>query len=75
MKSDAHKTVFAPVMSTRDWAAWGLPDIAYIRQAPEEGEGMWTIHAADGSRIGKASSRDLAFAAVRQNDLEPMSVH
>ncbi|MEE8532323.1 MAG: DUF1150 family protein, partial [Alphaproteobacteria bacterium] len=33
------------------------------------------IHAADGTVLGVTVDRDTAFAAARQNDLEPVSVH
>jgi len=35
----------------------------------------WAIHAANGKRIGMAASPELAFAATRQHDMEPLSVH
>jgi hypothetical protein len=62
-------------MSARDFALWGIEDVAYIRMAEVEGKTGWGIFAADGSAIGVAPDRDLAFAAARQNDLEPLSVH
>jgi len=62
----------APVMSARDLAGWGLAVVAYVRRA---GEGEWAIHAADGTRIGTAPDRAVAFAALRQHDLEPFDVH
>jgi hypothetical protein len=40
-----------------------------------DGTMTWAIFAADGSAIGIAPDRDMAFAAARQNDLEPLSVH
>ncbi len=60
-------------MSARDFATWGVQDVAYIRKV--EGKKAWAIYAADGSGIGVAPERELAFAAARQNDLEPLSVH
>ncbi len=60
-------------MSPSDFAAWGMPELAYVKQAGD-GDG-WSIHAADGTQMGLAPNRDLAFAAIRQHDLEPVSVH
>ena len=60
-------------MSVSDFAAWGMPELAFVRRA-EDGDG-WSIHAADGTQMGLAPNRDLAFAAIRQHDLEPVSVH
>ncbi|OAN49152.1 hypothetical protein A6A04_03280 [Paramagnetospirillum marisnigri] len=63
------------VMSPVDLANWGLPLVAYVRHVGDEGVGGWAICAADGTRIGGAPDRATAFAAVRQHDLEPLSVH
>jgi hypothetical protein len=62
-------------MTARDLATWGVEDVAYVRQAVVDGTMTWAIFAADGSAIGIAPDRDMAFAAARQNDLEPLSVH
>ena len=35
----------------------------------------YTVHAADGTQIALLPDREVAFATVRQNDLEPVSVH
>jgi hypothetical protein len=63
-------------MSGSDFAAWGMPEVAFVKKIVVEGGGNgWSIHAADGSQMGLAPTRDLAFAAIRQNDLAPVSVH
>jgi hypothetical protein len=62
-------------MSAADFANWGLPVVAYLRHEDNGGEGGWSIHAADGTVIGAAPSRDTALAAIIQHDMEPMSVH
>jgi len=62
-------------MSARDFAMWGVEDVAYVRKVEINGKTAWAVCAADGSGIGVAPDRDLAFAAARQNDLEPVSVH
>lgn len=36
---------------------------------------LYALHAADGVRIALAGDRDLAFAAARQNEMTPVSVH
>jgi hypothetical protein len=61
--------------SHRDFVSWGLEQVAFVKAGAIDEQKVWTIHAADGTRIGWAPSRDLALAAVRQNDLEPLSVH
>ncbi len=66
-------------MPVQDFLALGLRDFAYIKPlAVGEGETsklIYEIHTADGTAVGAAESRELAFAAVRQNGLEPVSAH
>jgi hypothetical protein len=62
-------------MSERDFALLGTQNVAYIKLLDVNGAPGWAIFGADGSQIGMAADRDVAFAAVRQHDLEPVSVH
>ncbi len=62
-------------LTVRDFASWGLQDVAYVKRIVVNDQEGWSIHAADGSHVGYAPNRDLAFAAVRQHELEPYSVH
>ncbi len=63
------------LMTAADLASWGVQDVAYIKAALNDGGPVWSIHSADGTQLGIAPDRDVAFAAVRQHDLEPLSVH
>lgn len=62
-------------VSPRDLATAGLNSMAYIRPMTEKGMQFFAIHAADGTQLSVVESRDLAEAAVRQHDMEPVSVH
>lgn len=63
-------------MSEADFASWGVPEVAFVKRVIDmEGAIGWSIHAADGTQMGLAPSRDLAFAAIKQHELEPVSVH
>jgi hypothetical protein len=62
-------------ISLEQFAALGLDRVAYVRPAVVEGQKVYTIHSADGGEIGMMAGRDVAFAAVKQHDLEPVSVH
>lgn len=62
-------------LTVTDFATWGLQDVAYVKRITVNDQDGWSIHAADGNHIGYAPTRDLAFAAVRQHELEPYSVH
>jgi hypothetical protein len=76
MNSNPNKAPAAGGMSLADFATWGMPDMAYVKRVvARDGAESWTIHAADGTQMGAAPNREVAFAAVRQYDLEPVSVH
>jgi len=61
-------------LSPQDFLAFGLNEIAYIRPLPD-GEGAVAICSADGTQIGSMANAEVAAAAVRQNDMEPLSLH
>lgn len=63
------------LMNATDFLNWGMPAVAYFKHEDNGGQGGWSIHAADGTVIGAAPSRDTAFAAIVQHEMEPMSVH
>ena len=62
-------------LSPQDFQLLGINDIAYVKREREDGKDVFMIHSADGSAITALADRDVAFAAVRQNGLEPLSVH
>jgi hypothetical protein len=62
-------------MSARELAALGVQDVAYIKPILVNDVARYAVHAADGTQIAVLPDRDVAFATVRQHDLEPVSVH
>ena len=62
-------------MTTQDFRALGLAQLAYVKPVTEEGQTAYSVHAADGTEIVVMADRATACAAVRQHDLEPLSVH
>jgi hypothetical protein len=62
-------------LSARELGLLGVNDVAYDKRIVEDGNEAFAVHAADGTRIAVLGNRDLAFLVVRQNDMEPMSVH
>ena len=61
--------------SPDQFAALGVDRVAYVRSAVIEGRTVYAIHNANGTEIGVMAERDVAFAAVKQHDMEPVSVH
>ena len=53
----------------------GLADIAYVKAVPGDSSRSYALHSADGNEIARFADREVAFAACRQHDLEPVSVH
>lgn len=65
-------------LSVQDFLDVGLNQIAYIRQMKgeeQEAEQLYVVHAADGSQISVMDSYDRAVAAIRVNDLMPITLH
>lgn len=62
-------------LSNLDFARLGADAVAYLRPVVLNGALAFSIHAADGTQIGAAPNADLAAAAIRQHDMEPMLVH
>jgi len=63
-------------MSQSDLAVLGLQGVAYVRPfRMPDGVMVFAIHAADGTQLALAATKELALATIRENDLEAVSVH
>jgi hypothetical protein len=62
-------------ISPQEFATLGMQAVAYIKRVSVNDTVAFAIHAADGTQLALLPDRDTAFATVRQNDIEPMSVH
>ena len=62
-------------MTPNDLAMLGVAAIAYVKPVMIEGNAGYAICAADGTQMALTSDREIAFAVVRQNEMEPVSVH
>ncbi len=62
-------------ISPQEFAHFGMQDIAYVRLVVTDETTGWAIFSADGQQVAVMRDRDVALAAVRQHDLEPLSVH
>ncbi len=78
----------SPTVSVEMLAALGGPNLVYIREVDAKDiagtvpddvlDGttkFYAVHSADGTRVAVVTDRDAAFAAARQNDMVPVSVH
>lgn len=62
-------------LSASDFAAFGVNIMAYVKPVAADGIRRFSIHAADGTQLATTSDAAVAAASVRQNDMEPLSVH
>ncbi len=64
-------------LSSQGLASLGLSHIAYVRPIPvdDEGAGGYAVHAADGTQLAIASELELAYGAILEQDMHPVSVH
>ncbi|MGK9167336.1 DUF1150 domain-containing protein [Inquilinus limosus] len=62
-------------MSPTDFAALGLNQIAFVKPVVVDDQPAFAVHGADGTPLAVVKDRDLAFAVIRQNDMEPVSAH
>ena len=62
-------------LSPTDFAALGMSDLAFVKPVVLEGNDAYAIHAADGTQMAVVKGRELAFATIRQHDLEAVDVH
>ena len=63
------------LLSSHDWANFGVNDLAYLKPVMLEGQQRYAIHAANGTPLAIMDDREVAHAAIRQNELEPVSLH
>jgi hypothetical protein len=62
-------------ISTKEFALLGMQDVAYIKRITVNDGAAFAVHAADGTQVALLPDREVAYATVRQHDLEPVSVH
>ena len=62
-------------MSSQDFLSLGVSQVAYIKPLEQEGESYYAIYAADGTQMAILASREAALAAIRQHDMEPLTLH
>ena len=67
----ATRTVYVREMGKEEIAE--LKDVA--SEIKVEGIKLYSVHAHDGTRMAVLDNRDAAFAAARQYEMEPVSVH
>jgi hypothetical protein len=62
-------------LSASELGMLGMAHVAYIKPVVVDGAEAFAVHAADGTEMAVIGDRQLAFAVVRQYEMEPLSVH
>jgi hypothetical protein len=62
-------------ITPKEFAHLGVFDVAYVKRVVVDGETVYALHAADGTPMGVMRDHATALAALRQHDLEALSVH
>lgn len=62
-------------LSPQAFAEFGRTEMAYVKAIRGAGTTSYAIHAADGTHLWQFEDRDTAFTALRQHNIEPVSVH
>jgi hypothetical protein len=62
-------------LSDNELGLLGMEDVAYVKRVVVDGSDAFAVHAANGTQIAVMADREVAFAVVRQHDMEPVSVH
>lgn len=62
-------------ISIEQLARLGVSQIAYVKQIVMNGAQAYAIHAADGTPMAVAGDRDIAIAAVHQQEMLATLVH
>ena len=62
-------------MTGPEFSQLGVGQLAYIRPVEMNGMPAFAIHSAAGQQLAVVPSRAAAIGLVRQNDMEPASLH
>ena len=62
-------------LSEEDFAAYGCSQLAYVKRIDADGIVAYAAHAADGSYLSHFADYADACFALRQHDLDPLSLH
>ena len=69
------KLVYIRTVAARDVLDDLLDDDGEMSIEIEDDDILYSVHSSSGERLALVGSRDLAFAAARQYEMNPVSVH
>ncbi len=69
------KLVYVRTVAARDVLDDLLDDDGELAIDVEDGDILYSVHSSTGERLALVGDRELAFAAARQYEMNPVSVH
>ncbi len=69
------KLVYVRAVAARDVLDDLLDDDGELSIEVEADDVLYSVHSSSGERLALVGDRDLAFAAARQHEMNPVSVH
>lgn len=69
------KLVYIRTVSARDVLDDLIDEDGEITFDVEDGDTLYSVHSSTGERLALVGDRELAFAAARQYEMNPVSVH
>jgi len=70
-----NKLVYIRPVQAGDVADLLMDDDGYVTYDLDEDTILYSVHAADGERLALVGDLDLAFAAAKQQEMNPVNVH
>ena len=64
-----------PLPQTIDFQRLGLNQVAYVKVTEVDKEIRYMVHTADGTAVTAFPSEALARMAIRDHELDPVSIH
>ncbi len=62
-------------VAKKGFAEYGIRAVAYVKHTVLDGHAVYTVHAADGTYLRHDADEAVARAALRPQEMEPLSVH
>ncbi len=62
-------------LNSRDFAALGLFDIAFVKPVTSDGEKNFEIRTADGELVADAPSWEAAVSLIAENEMQAARIH
>jgi len=69
------KLVYIRTVAARDVIEDLIDDEGELTIEIEDGDILYSVHSSSGERLALVGNRELAFAAARQYEMNPVSVH